>query len=476
MTTAGIIAGMMYASDDERGGVEVGNHAAFTGAAANRDFTPSDEGADGADALRARSCPSYDTDSTFRDDEVTIDRLRQMTRYGLVFLTMHGTSYDDLPGTPAAAQLPAHEFLLTSEKVSAESLKKYELELKTGQMGLGPLVAGVRRFFITPRFIDQLPGRFPGSLIYVGACRSFWNGEFAAAFIRKGAAAYVGYSDMVKSAFAYQTGTAFLHCLLDGSGKSTEECFTAGQHDEGSGTEARGAQWPSTAAWGASKPPVPVAVAHRPAYFKMLARQQVSINAVPGLRNGTFEEIDRTNATHPQSVAWLNRGDARVMSALGGYKPTEGTKMGLISTGLGFSQSNGDLFQTFCVPASVKQLSYDWNFISAEFKSYCSDPKYQDNLKVTLEEAGAAAGTGTVLQAVKIDDLCATVAESLFRIPDVGYIDGDMKSWATGWKPFKLDVSKWAGSGRSVTLRFSLNDLGDSLYDTVVLIDNITLQ
>jgi hypothetical protein len=197
---------------------------------------------------------------------------------------------------------------------------------------------------------------------------------------------------------------------------------------------------------------------------------------VSGLRNGTFEEIDRTNATHPQSVAWLNKGDARVMSGLGGYKPTEGTKMGLISTGLGFSQSNGELFQTFCVPPGVKQLSYDWNFISAEFKSYCNDPKYQDNLKVTLEEAGAAAGTGTVLQAVKVDDLCATVTESLFRVPDVGYVDKDMMSWATGWKPFKLDVSRWAGSGSSVTLRFSLNDLGDSLYDTVVLIDNITLQ
>jgi hypothetical protein len=53
----------------------------------------------------------------------------------------------------------------------------------------------------------------------------------------------------------------------------------------------------------------------------------------------------------------------------------------------------------------------------------------------------------------------------------------DGKTYATGWKHFgPFDVSKWAGAPKNVTLRFSLNDLGDSLYDTVVLLDNITLQ
>ncbi|MEA2699680.1 MAG: hypothetical protein QOI66_3951 [Myxococcales bacterium] len=484
VTTAGIVVGMMDGNPDERGSVEVGNHATFCGAAAHQDFGASDEGADNADDLRARSCPSFETTNVFSDDDVTIDRLRQLTRHGLVFLTMHGTSYDDLPGTPAAKQLPAHEFLLTAEKVTPESLRKYELELKTVQMAIGPVVAGTRRFFITPKFIDALPGRFQNSFIYVGACRSFWNGEFAAAFLRKGAAAYFGYSDMVKSAFAYQTGKAFLQCLLDGrnddgSSKSTADCFTAEQHDEGSGDEKRAVQWPASAAWGASngsKLPAPVPVIHHPAYFKMLARQPVTIASVASLRNAGFEEVDRSNAASPQSTAWLSHGDARVMSKLGGYNPTDGTKMGLISTGLGFTQTNGELYQTFCVPAGTAQLSYDWNFISAEFKSYCNDPKYQDNLKVTIEETDAAGAT-TVLQAMKIGDLCDTVVDSLFKVPDYGYIDNDGKTYATGWKHFgPFDVSKWAGAPKNITLRFSLNDLGDSLYDTVVLLDNITLQ
>jgi hypothetical protein len=357
---------------------------------------------------------------------------------------------------------------------------KYELELRTGQMAIGPPVGGINRFFITAKFIDNLPGRFQQSLIYIGACRSFWNGELAAAFLRKGAGAYFGYSDMVKNAFAYNAGKALLQCLLnekngDGSPKTTADCFQAGQHDEGSGTELRGVEWPAVMK-GATGPGTPVAVVRKQAYFKMLGRQALSIASVPGLRNGGFEEIDGWNAASVQPLAWQRKGDARVMSHLGGYTPQEGKRIGLISTGLGFTQSNGEVSQNFCVPAGAKTLSYDWNFISAEFKSYCNNPKYQDNLKVTLEERGADGKT-TVLQAVKIDDLCSTVVDSTFRVPDVGYKDNDGKSWATGWKHFgPFDISPWAGAQKSVTLRFSLADLGDSLYDTVVLLDGITIK
>ena len=479
VTTAGIIAGMLDNHKDERGSVEVGNHALFCSAADNQNLSPADEATGAAAALRGRSCPAYDTSDVFSDDDVTIERLRSLTRHGLVFLTMHGTSYDDLPGTPAAQQLPAHEFLLTSEKVTADSLKTFELELKTGQMAIGPAVAGAQRFFITPKFIDNLPGRFPSSLIYVGACRSFWNGEFASAFLRKGAAAFFGYSDMVKSDFAYQTGTAFLQCLLsghndDGSSKSSADCFTDGLHDAGSGAETRGARWPTTASYG-GKLPAPIAVAHPPAYFKMLARQNVTIASMAGLRNGGFEEVDASNAASVQAVAWQSQGDARVMLNLGGYKPTDGSKMGLISTGLGFTQTSGELYQTFCVPAGATALSYDWNFISAEFKTYCNDPRYQDNLKVTIEETDAG-GAATVLQALKIDDLCPTIVDSLFKVPDYGYVDPD-GSFATGWQHFgPFDLTPWAGAQKNITLRFAVNDRGDSLFDSVVLLDAITLQ
>ena len=472
VSTAGIVAGMLDSNNDERGSVEVGNHGAFCGAAGNHDFAPSDEALDASTTLAGRSCPAYDTSDVFSDDDVTIARLRTLTHHGLVFLTMHGTSYDDLPATPAASQLPAHEFLLTAEKVTTASLRQYELELKTGQMAIGPVVAGAQRFFITPRFIDALPGRFPNSLVYVGACRSFWNGEFAAAFLRKGAAAFFGYSDMVKSAFAYQTGMAFLQCLLQGG--TTATCFSGDQHDDGSGSEQRGAVWPTSATFGATLP-TPVAVIHHPAYFKMLARQELTIASVPGLSNGDFEQIDRSDPIHPQSLAWQGSGDARVVSMLGGYQPTNGTKMGFISTGLGFTQENGELFQTFCIPAGVTQLAYDWNFISAEFKTYCGDPRYQDNLAVTLEEVGAGGAT-TTLQATKIDDLCPTIGDSLYQIPAYNYVDPD-GSFATGWQHAGgIDVSKWSGASKNLTLRFSLKDRGDHLFESIVLLDAVTLQ
>jgi hypothetical protein len=50
-------------------------------------------------------------------------------------------------------------------------------------------------------------------------------------------------------------------------------------------------------------------------------------------------------------------------------------------------------------------------------------------------------------------------------------------AWSVGWRTESIDVSALAAAnvGKSVTLRFSAGDVGDSIYDTAVLIDGIRL-
>jgi hypothetical protein len=386
-----------------------------------------------------------------------------MARAGVVVLTAHGTTFDEnKAGTPT---LDVHEFILTGEVVTPATLAKYELNLKLHSLALGPVDAdGKQRFFITPKFIQTL-GRFPGSLVYAGACRSYYAGEFATAFLAAGAATFLGYTDIVKSAFAFQTGKGFFECLL--ANKTTGECFApVATMDDGGSTDDRGVERMGDKL---------VAVKRAPARLKMLGRDDLTIAGVTGLVNAGFEDADDANPATVAPADWLGAGDARAMTSLGGYKPTEGARMGLVSTGLGFTQTSGELAQTFCVPAGVKSLSYDWNFVSDEFKSYCGDARYQDNLQVTLQERGSAEPM--IVQSVRIDDLCPTVVPSLFDVPDYQYTDMDGMCWATGWShlaPF--DVSAFAGTGKPVTLRFKISDRGDSIYDSVVLLDGIKLQ
>jgi hypothetical protein len=460
LTKAGVIGGTMSAHPDERGVVEVGNRAAFCASPASSALGEQDEAKAVSALLGASACPAFEVSASV-DSGVTIERLRAMTKAGAVVLATHGTTFDENDVGPPA--LDVHEFMLTGEVVTPEARAKYELDLKAHRLAIGPVGAdGKQRFLMTPKLIRSL-GRFPGSIVYAGACRSFYAGEFATAFLEAGAAAYLGYTDIVKNAFAYQTGKAFFQCLL--SNKTTGECWDPTMDDGGS-TDERGVK---------REGEMFVGVKRTPARLKMLGRADVTLPAAAGLVNAGFEEADEASAASVAPRTWLRAGDARAMASLGGYTPVEGARMGLVSTGLGFTQTNGELMQTFCIPAGTKTLSYDWNFISDEFKSYCGDPEYQDNLSVTLQERGAAEPV--VVQAVKIDDLCETVGPSSFSVPDVNYTDMDGMSYATGWKrSAAFDVSAFAGTGRPVTLRFALADKGDSIYDTVVLLDGIKLE
>ena len=54
----------------------------------------------------------------------------------------------------------------------------------------------------------------------------------------------------------------------------------------------------------------------------------------------------------------------------------------------------------------------------------------------------------------------------------VRYINRVIKQWyTTKWKTPAIDVSAYAG--QVVTLVFAVSDVGDSAFDTAVLIDNV---
>jgi hypothetical protein len=72
-------------------------------------------------------------------------------------------------------------------------------------------------FAITPKFIESLDGYFPNSIVIAMGCWSLKSGyeEMAQAFIKKGAKAYIGWTDAVSMSHSDNSTVRFLQYLLE---------------------------------------------------------------------------------------------------------------------------------------------------------------------------------------------------------------------------------------------------------------------
>jgi hypothetical protein len=268
--------------------------------------------------------------------------------------------------------------------------------------------------------------RLPASIVYVGTCRSAANPSLASALLERGASAYLGFDGYVDSGFAGTAGAALFQKLLAG-----EPLATAFLPDQSDGAAA----------------------------FTLDGDANMTLATGP-IVNRSFE----IQSGFLASVAGFTvQGDGRIIGNLGMTLPTDGARMALVSTGLGLTTQSGSFAQPVCLPplppgATALTLQYDWNFFSEEFLEYC-DSQYQDYFKVSFGD--------TVLQSTKIDDLCADPL-----IPaDVSFDQGGV--YTTGWRTQSVDVTALAGT--TGVLTFAAGDVGDSVFDTVILVDNARL-
>jgi len=186
-----------------------------------------------------------------------------------------------------------------------------------------------------------------------------------------------------------------------------------------------------------------------------------------------------------KTTGWKKLGDGRVISRLGVTVPVAGKFMGIISTGLGYTTQTGTLEQPFCVPKGAQEMCFYWKFYSEEFIEYCGS-SYMD--RFTAQVVGKK-GKITMTD-VWIDSLCPyncggkapctpgspkckcgkswkTLTQS-----DVSFDKGGV--YMTPWQKECKDISPFEGS--RVNLRFFCTDKGDSIFDSAVLIDEVTIK
>lgn len=153
----------------------------------------------------------------YGSESVTVNLYRRLAKenYGIIILRTH-----------SAVRMEA----TLVDFFTSEEYRKgvYVSELNGGLLTIGNYswVPGKYFFAITPKFVEALEGNFPGSIIIAMGCSSLKSGyeEMADAFIKRGAKAYIGWTDHVSIIHSDNSTIRFLQNFL-ANNKSISEAI-----------------------------------------------------------------------------------------------------------------------------------------------------------------------------------------------------------------------------------------------------------
>ncbi|RIJ69380.1 Ig-like domain-containing protein [Rummeliibacillus sp. POC4] len=377
--------------------------------------------------------------------EADIESLKNLTNYGFVLLSTHGSG---------------GKWVLTGEQ--ATDYSKYEVEQILGELMVTQHIVvtshnGVKVkapvYAVNQKWFDHnLKGTFDKTIFINSSCESTMTDNLWNVFKEKNAGAYYGFSKSVTSKFAYQKSIEIVDNLVN-KGKTTGTSYTKNESDPYSSDKATIELKGNTS-------------------LAFASNSEENTN----LLNGDFEQM---NATTQGPTNWQVSGDGRVISGLGSNKfvsPTNGKNMAIISTGLGYTTELGQIQQTFYLSPNSTTLSFDWNYLSEEFLEYI-DSGFDDPFYVTLSTKD---GMEEQVLSLTIDDLASQFGadeidggQLISVSPTIQFDRGDV--WMTNWQKHQYKIPD-EFKGKIVTLKFTTQDAQDTIYDTAVLIDNIKIQ
>jgi hypothetical protein len=379
--------------------------------------------------------------------DATISEALHFDDYGMVILMAHGAygmyveSKEEV--TPQKNQL--YHDLLDKKDVVINTGVYIASTLWT----LIPLKTGSTYGFY-PSFVQKWLKKFPKTIVVALDCESAtMDIAYASmipkqytAFLEKGVSAYIGYTGYLTPTFANETAPDFIENLVVGE-KNIFEAFKSKKTND-----------------------------PYPNEFYMHGSSTLEpVRFTSGMINGQFEYSQYEPG---EIVGWDHTGDARVIRIIGSEKAQAGNNMGIISTGFGSVTQSGSISQDFRIKDNESELTIKWLFLSEEFLEFINS-KYQDSFKITLNEINAQEN---VLLEKTIDQIAidfGATKESpgnLKARSDIKFDQGGV--YGTPWMISKFDVSAYRG--KVVRLTISVHDVGDSAYDTAILLDEISVK
>ena len=367
------------------------------------------------------------------DTDVTVDDFKHLDNYDATVFSMHGDYYSE--NTPV---------LVTYETMSPEKDSLYAEDLACGD-----ITKAYSHYAILPSFFtdNYNMNELNDAIIFSESCCFYGEKEdvcysMSEVLIDSGASTVTGFHNSVNAVYSREIMEKFIDELVNGNTTGNALDVAKSIYGENDGKSIYAAY--------------PIIDGNK---SKMLHPE--------GIGNGNFEDGEKP-------LLWKYDGDTRVLRRLGAFRPTNGSYMCYISTGIGSQEidylnaTEGSVItQTFKIPSGATTLSFNYNIISEEPLEYLGT-QYDDTFKAILYNSNGTESIEMAYESIKNSD-----SSEWTIVPNLDFEGGDSTTYTLGWKNTSVDVSAYAGS--FVTLKFCIYDAGDSIYDSIALIDEVNI-
>ena len=378
--------------------------------------------------------------------DTIVEDYKKLDDYEIIVFSGHGAYTGYKPSSFSEKKYMSS--LLLHEKATQEKDNFYKNDLKLYRIGKIQVNGGTM-YAILPNFWSYYykDGDLDGSFIFAENCEFHGkNGDvhkdMSNALTNLSAEAVIGFHNSVMADYSRELMKEYIDKLIDGGLSSTAFNNAKTIHGEND-------------------------------YFA--GRENIGPTAYPifcGNESASLVETDFDNGSFEEGISqggWKKQGDVRAISKLGDLVPIHGSRLALITTGIGSGESHYEeategslLYQTFKVLSGAKTLSFVYNVVSEEPMEYVGS-QFDDKFKVEIKCEGQTSliSEDSVNQA------------GWHPIDNIDFDGGDTTTYHTRWKKVNYDISDY--QNKTVTLRFIVYDVGDSIYDTAALVDNITI-
>lgn len=213
-----------------------------------------------------------------------------------------------------------------------------------------------------------------------------------------------------------------------------------------------------------------------PSWSAAQVRERIERTAkpLPGLELGAgridlFEAVFNGSFETGDLSGWSKTGTASSLSSLGPITPQNKNghkeRFGYISTGPAADYISSRLSQTFNIQSGISSLpiSFDYNFLTEEYPEFVGSI-FDDNVTITMK---TPSGSIQTLATESVN------GSSFSSVSGIDFPGGDNTVGMTGWKSTTVNVQVTEGAG---TYQIFIEDAGDDVYDSVILIDNVRFK
>jgi hypothetical protein len=149
----------------------------------------------------------YSVDGPFVNDEVTVELMKTLNQYGVIYIITHGGCVANFPFHPLRNQVE----ILTGQEAYPTLLVGVWNDIATNfKPGIGIVTTlppdKASYFCVFGDFVDDLS--YPNSFVVINACNSFANDSLADAFLKSGVTAYFGWTSITCDYFVDQVTRA----------------------------------------------------------------------------------------------------------------------------------------------------------------------------------------------------------------------------------------------------------------------------